>query len=246
MPRCRILLDVPRSGQWNMALDEVLLDRAATERRAHLRIYSWSEPTLSLGFFQAIDRREAHGPSIHCPLVRRPSGGGAILHDREITYALAVPGAWHPSQRRELYSRVHQSLAELLVGLGAAATVYAGAALGETASEPFLCFQRRTAGDVVIGGCKVIGSAQRRGKGSLLQHGSILLGRSEFAPELPGIDDLAPLRLGREECVRRTLHGILRAIDSEPDYEALTLEELADCGKLVERKHARAERRERR
>src|SRR5581483_3820230 len=115
MGDCRVVFDAPRSGAWNMAIDEVLLERAAAQARPQLRIYAWEEPTVSLGYFQRIGERESHPPSRACPLVRRPSGGGAIVHDREITYALAIPGPWRANEQRELCRRVHQGLAELLV-----------------------------------------------------------------------------------------------------------------------------------
>ncbi|HEY1784986.1 MAG TPA: lipoate--protein ligase family protein, partial [Pirellulales bacterium] len=85
---CRLLVDAPASGAWNMAVDEALVDDAAERGTCWLRFYGWSEPTLSLGYFQGHAERLVHRPSRHCPLVRRASGGGAILHDAEITYCL--------------------------------------------------------------------------------------------------------------------------------------------------------------
>src|SRR5687767_13677741 len=90
MPTLRLLIDPPASGAWNMAVDEALLASAAAGV-ATLRFYTWSQPTLSLGYFQHAHQRDAHAASRSCPLVRRASGGGAILHDRELTYSLAVP-----------------------------------------------------------------------------------------------------------------------------------------------------------
>jgi lipoate-protein ligase A len=224
-----------------MALDEMLLIRAAQEGRAHLRIYSWSEPTVSLGYFQRIDQREGHVPSRRCRLVRRPSGGGAIVHDRELTYALAVPGPWGATRQRALYRQVHEALAESLGRLGAEATIAPPSAVSEVVSEPFLCFQRRTEGDVLLQGCKVIGSAQRRGKGAVVQHGSILLKTSEFAPELPGIEDLSTVCLPRDEWVSCIVGCVLRALNFEPDFKPLSEPERAATETLVEQKHGRQE-----
>lgn len=229
-----------------MAVDDVLLERAATEDRAQLRIYRWTEPTVSLGYFQGFAERETHPPSVCCPIVRRPTGGGAIVHDLEITYALALPGAWHPIERRGLYHQVHASLAEILRRLDLGASVYAGGRQCANAREAFLCFQRREPGDVVLGDCKVIGSAQRRGKRALLQHGSILIKKSAFAPELAGIEDLSPVRLADEEWVTLALSGLLRAIDSEAAYEPLSDEEERAASELVSRKHGRVEWHQRR
>lgn len=241
MPLCRTLLDTPRCGVWNMAIDEVLLERAAAEDRAHLRIYRWAEPTVSLGYFQGVAERDAHPPSGCCPIVRRPTGGGAIVHDLEITYALALPGAWPPSQRRQLYRAVHASLAEVLRDLGLAVSVYAGSRERPSAADAFLCFQRRQAGDVVVGKCKIIGSAQRRGNQALLQHGSILVKKSAFAPELPGIEDLSAAHLTDEEWITLALKGLLRAIDCEAGDGPLSEDEEAAARDLVKRKHGRVE-----
>src|SRR5688500_20216584 len=94
----RLLLDVPAPGAWNMAVDEALLESAALENRCTLRFYRWSEPTLSLGYFQRYEDRRQHAASLSCACVRRASGGGAILHDHELTYSLAVPPT-HPLAR---------------------------------------------------------------------------------------------------------------------------------------------------
>ena len=90
---CRLFIDPPAPGSWNMALDETLLESAADGGESSLRFYGWSQPTLSLGYFQPYDDRCQHAASRNCPAVRRASGGGAILHDREITYSFALPRA---------------------------------------------------------------------------------------------------------------------------------------------------------
>src|SRR4051812_36941289 len=90
---CRVLFDPPAEGAWNMAVDEALGEAAAETKIATLRFYGWSRPTLSLGYFQKHDERVAHVGSAGCELVRRASGGGAIVHDRELTYSLALPCA---------------------------------------------------------------------------------------------------------------------------------------------------------
>jgi len=224
-----------------MAIDEVLLERAAAQARPQLRIYAWEEPTVSLGYFQRIGERESHPPSRACPLVRRPSGGGAIVHDREITYALAIPGPWRANEQRELCRRVHQGLAELLVRLGAAAAICPKPAANDAEREPFLCFQRKMEGDVVIGQCKVVGSAQRRGKQAVMQHGSILLAASPAAPELLGVEDLSPARLSRPEWALYVQETVLQAIDLEPHQTPLDQAECAAARTVVDQKYGRDE-----
>jgi lipoate-protein ligase A len=198
MPTLRLLIDPPAAGAWNMAVDEALLASAAAGV-ATLRFYTWSEPTLSLGYCQPARQREAHAASRSCPLVRRASGGGAILHDRELTYSLAVPLRQRfGAQAGELYQIAHHTLVQSLRALRVVAHVHDPAA-GEAAATEFLCFQRRTRGDVLCGPAKIAGSAQRRSRGAILQHGSVLLGSSPCAPELPGIEQLSGVRVTAEQ-----------------------------------------------
>src|SRR3954447_24341632 len=88
---CRLIIDPRAPGPHNMAVDEALLIDAAEHNTAALRFYSWNEPTLSLGYFQNYADRHQHAASLACAVVRRQPGGGAILHDRELTYSLALP-----------------------------------------------------------------------------------------------------------------------------------------------------------
>lgn len=185
-----------------MAVDESLLASAGRAGQGGcLRFYRWSSPTLSLGYFQRHADRQLHPSSLNCPLVRRATGGGAIVHDVELTYSLTLPVHDRVStELRLLYDTMHSALITELATWGVTAERCSGNC-GDGRSEPFLCFQRRCCGDVLVAGAKVAGSAQRRHRGALLQHGSILLGRSVAAPELPGIRDLCnicidPVELG--------------------------------------------------
>ena len=173
-----------------MAVDEVLLEWAAESGGCWWRFYRWREPTLSLGYFQTLEDRKRHAASRHCVVVRGASGGGAIVHDAEVTYSLAV-AAGHPlaKGRAQLYRTVHATLVDVLAGFGIEASLWAGAGAGGE-DRPFLCFQRRAVGDVVCGAAKIAGSAQRRMRGAVLQHGSVLLERSDAAPELAALADL--------------------------------------------------------
>jgi len=193
--RATLLIEGARPGALQMAIDEVLLDDAAAQGNCWLRFYQWSEPTVSLGYFQAYADRAHHPASQACAVVRRQTGGGAIVHDRELTYCLAVPVA-HPlaADATRLYDAVHQALIEVLAAEGITAKL-CGDQAASAEGAPFLCFQRRSAQDVVIGAvkigaAKICGSAQRRRRGAILQHGSLVLAASAAAPELPGIEEL--------------------------------------------------------
>jgi lipoate-protein ligase A len=172
----------------NMAIDEVLLESAIRAGTATLRIYRWNEPTVSLGYFQPHDDPIIGQRFEGLPVVRRLSGGGAILHDHETTYSVVYPpGHDFGDNPSRLYDAVHASVVQLLNSMGVPARLR-GAPL---ADHPFLCFGRGDARDVVVGASKVMGSAQRRRSGGVLQHGALLLRRSPWAEEFAGLSDLA-------------------------------------------------------
>jgi lipoate-protein ligase A len=218
MPKARLIVDPPAAGSWNMAVDEALLESAANSGEITLRFYQWSPATLSLGYFQNHADRQSHLPSLNCPLVRRSTGGGAIVHDHELTYSLIVPlSSRFGDAAAALYDAMHRSFIKTLAHWGITARLYApprqsGEFRGQQA-QPFLCFQRRAAGDVIIDDQKVVGSAQRRHRGSVLQHGSVLLRQTAAAPELPGICDLTGNQIAPEELQIRWLREILASLD---------------------------------
>jgi lipoate-protein ligase A len=188
---CRLLPLGTHAGAWNMAADEALL-HSAIEGQATLRFYGWSEPTVSLGYFQRADERLQYPLLKYLPWLRRPSGGGALVHDRELTYALAIPAAapWtgmvaNPAAWiKFMHAIIARALQVLQVRTSSPTPKCAGAG-------QFLCFTCLTEPDILLGGKKIVGSAQRRHRGALLQHGGILLARSRFTPELSGILELA-------------------------------------------------------
>jgi lipoate-protein ligase A len=203
-----------------MGLDEALLEGVAKDpSRGYFRTYEWTTPTLSLGYFQHRDHADADPRWRGAPIVRRLTGGGAIWHDRELTYAIALPDT-HPLAARtaSLYRAVHAAIADCLgrFGVNVRRRGEAEAASG-TRVRPFLCFADRDADDLVVGVAKVVGSAQRRRRGVLLQHGSILLARSTSTPELPGVNDLAGLSLAADECSALLKTSVPEALGLVPD-----------------------------
>jgi lipoate-protein ligase A len=219
----RLLVDPPQDGAWNMAVDDLLLESAAESGIPSLRFYGWAEPTLSLGYFQAYADRFTHQASRQSALIRRSSGGGAILHDRELTYSLAMP--WRQGLAGDsawLYTAAHEALIETLAGLGIAAVQSGPAPTPPDREQPFLCFLRRSPVDVLVGGSKVCGSAQRRRRGAILQHGSLILGRSPAAPELPGLADLGPVCVTTERLISAWSQALsfrlgLQFVDAPPE-----------------------------
>lgn len=198
------LNDIPRSGVENMALDQRLLEVAAAEQCVLLRVYRWSEPTLSLGYFQPYVQRLTHSHSGELPVVRRATGGGAIVHHYDWTYCFAVPerlsindvsppSGVNVGASKPLYDCVHDGVIQWLGTQGIAAHKWTNDCVVDSPSPSvakqhrFLCFERRSCGDIVVDDHKVMGSAQRRGRGALLQHGSLLLATSPYAPSLQGL-----------------------------------------------------------
>ncbi|MBA4062296.1 MAG: lipoate--protein ligase family protein [Isosphaera sp.] len=186
-PRLRLLPLAAADGPTNMAADEALLG-AADRGAASFRFYTWSEPTLSLGYFQPSAGRD-HPPLAALPWVRRPTGGAGIVHHHELTYCFALPAEAARASADSWVCRFHRLVRAALADRGVASRLVV---CGEEQKlGDVLCFLHHTPGDLAVGGSKIAGSAQRKFRGALLQHGSILLRRSLSAPELPGVCDLA-------------------------------------------------------
>ena len=170
-----LLLTPPLRGAENMALDEALLERARRTGEAVFRVYSWAAPTLSFGRNQTAlgiyepTRAANHGVGI----VRRLTGGRALLHHREVTYSVSAPLALGASLR-ESYGRINRLLVDGLRRLGVAVEV-AVPREREVAPTAAPCFERPASGELVVDGRKLVGSAQWRDEGAMLQHGSILV-----------------------------------------------------------------------
>jgi lipoate-protein ligase A len=162
-----------RPGWQNMAIDQAMLDRAGAGER-WLRLYRWAPHCLSFGRHEPALRRYDRPKigELGLDVVRRPTGGRAVWHAEELTYALAVPGD-ALGGLRQAYEEIHRMVLGALRLLGAGAEIApARRARGLDAGS---CFASPAGGEIVIGGRKVVGSAQLREGAGLLQHGSILL-----------------------------------------------------------------------
>lgn len=176
----RWLVDPPAHGVTNMAHDEAIL-RAVERSDAPptLRFYAWSPATISLGYFQPYADYEALPPPAgDLAVVRRQTGGGAILHDLELTYSLTLR-LDHPLLGQAgptgLYDHVHDVFAELLSSHGVPVTRGPARPSGCSHRGPFFCFERHSRFDLLADGRKIMGSAQRRTRAAILQHGSLIL-----------------------------------------------------------------------
>ncbi|MFH1922528.1 MAG: hypothetical protein ABIP48_21920, partial [Planctomycetota bacterium] len=238
---CRLLIDPPAPGAWNMAVDEVLMEWSAAMGGCALRFYRWREPTLSLGYFQEYEDRKRHAASLDCAVVRRTSGGGAILHDAELTYSFTLPRKGHLAlDRLALYEVAHITLIEVLAERGIAASLCRGPGESTPSRQPFLCFERRAPGDVLVGQAKIAGSAQRGSPGAVLQHGSVLLKRSPAAPELEGLVDLTQTPIEAEYLVDAWQSKLGRRLGLTWHDGPLSGPEQRRAGELVEAKFGAA------
>jgi len=195
LPQLRVIIETePCSGEWNMAVDEALLETAISTGQATLRWYRWEQPSVSLGYFQKFDELATDPMMSQLPVVRRLTGGGAILHDNEWTYSVVLPANQRLfDQPPQLYDIIHGAVVAGLNDLGVPVS-FRGTTL-KRSDEPLLCFQRQDSHDVTLHGRKVLGSAQRRRRGAILQHGSLLIVASRLAKEVPGLTDLCRITL---------------------------------------------------
>jgi lipoate-protein ligase A len=156
-----------------MAIDLALLDRAELAQ-GWVRLYTWNPHCLSFGRHEPAARRydSTRIQELGLDTVRRPTGGRAVWHAHELTYAIAAPHQWFGSLRAA-YAAIHSMLAGALEALGVPATL---ALHGRTAPlDHGPCFAHSVGGEVLVSQRKVIGSAQLRRETAMLQHGSIIL-----------------------------------------------------------------------
>jgi lipoate-protein ligase A len=207
----RCLVSEPGEGPHNMAVDEALLESVRAGGPPVLRLYRWSPACLSLGRNQAAcgvflaDRARSLGIGI----VRRPTGGLAVLHDRELTYAVVAPTGLFGGPRAS-YLRIHHALLGALERMGVQAAIAtgrlpAGATKRARDSQSHPCFAEHAHGEIIARGRKLVGSAQRAERAALLQHGSLLLDGDQA-----GI-------------------SALQRVAADPDDGAISLRELLGC-----------------
>lgn len=223
-----------------MARDTGLMDRARVTGEAVFSVYSWARPTLSLGRNQAAAGRydlDAIGER-GIDVVRRPTGGRALLHRREVTYSVTSP-IDDADSLRESYERINRILLDGLARVGVNAREARG---GPRTPEPgeLPCFAAPAEGELTANGSKLVGSAQFREDGALLQHGSILIAddqpiiaallkerRSDLSP--PPAATLSDA-LGREPSFDEVAGALFDAVTSLEDDQATELEEAETAG----------------
>lgn len=219
-----------------MARDSALQARAARTGETVFSIYSWTRPTLSFGRHQPAaglyDIEKIRSANVD--VVRRPTGGRAILHDREVTYSVTSPVKDAPPLR-ETYSRINRLLLDGLARLGVDAEL---ASITERARTPSVrpCFETPADGELIARGSKLVGSAQWRDEGALLQHGSILVDDDQtslpsFAADTLSTGDSVPppatlhALMARVPEIAEVASAMFDAVRSLEDEEATEMSE---------------------
>lgn len=225
--RWRFLDSGALDGAEQMSLDAGLMDRARNTGESHLRVYGWSRPTLSFGRHESVRGRFSPDALERQDVgaVRRPTGGRVLMHHREVTYSVTAP-APDGERLKESYRRINTVLMAALARLGVRVSEAPAAAARRPGGAA--CFAEPSAGELVVDGRKLVGSAQVRERGALLQHGSILIDDDQsriaalaLLPLIPAAP-AATLRaaLGRSPAYAEVCDALLGALtDSagEPD-----------------------------
>ncbi|PTQ54686.1 MAG: Lipoate-protein ligase A [Hydrogenibacillus schlegelii] len=263
----RLVVTDDRDPAFHMSLDEAMVELVRTGRvPPTLRLYTWRPRSLSLGMNQAV--REAVDleavKALGVGLVRRPSGGRTVFHDREVTYSIVVPenDPRIPEGVMDAFRRLTEGLVAAFHALGLrTAELQTPEAAAPKSGSP-VCFESPGAYELVIGGKKAAGSAQARLGGVLLQHGSVPLSydeaamfrlfyfpneaareqaRERFRRTATAIEAELGRPVGVEALKAALVEGFSRALGIRFVPEPLTPEETALAERLVREKYGRPE-----
>jgi len=214
----RLILSPPLDGAANMALDEAIMTQEAAPT---LRLYSWAHPAVSMGFFQKTDAHlTAECEKKGVDLVKRPTGGRAVFHDREITYSVCSSYDKFPLPHtlKGVYSTLAGWLANFFNKAGIEACLDERKGRHNSYMKRRACFLTSTPYELKASGKKICGSAQKRNRHSFLQHGSILLDMDvKIFSDLMGLDRSQPdiFTTLRNEGCRMSMEGLLEILISE-------------------------------
>lgn len=255
------------SPSFNMALDEALLDwHSEGKIPPVIRFYGWNPATLSIGYFQSVNKEiDLEAVKNHrLGFVRRPTGGRGVLHEHELTYSVIVSEE-HPKMPKtvtEAYRVISEGILKGFRNLGLEAYF----AVPHTAEErnalknprSAVCFDAPSWYELVVEGRKVAGSAQTRQKGVILQHGSILLDLDEdklfslfkypnervkermkkaFKSKAVAINDISPRRFTLSEAKKAFYQGFAEGLNIDLEPYILSEDELIYVSKIAKEKY---------
>ncbi len=258
----RLYISPPTTGAWNMAVDESILEHTACgDSLPTLRLHNWKPPCLSLGRSQPYSDVDVNALKTNgWDLVRRITGGRAILHTDELTYSIIVPKEnLHVSGTLlESYQHLAQGLLTALESLDVNAKMNKKKKAQNTQNNP-VCFETPSAYEITAGGKKLIGSAQARQKGSVLQHGSLpLTGNLARVTEALSFPDAKFRQIAAEKLLERAstlksalgqeiawdtvsksfIHAFETVLDIQLKRDELSLSEIIRVAELIQNKYA--------
>lgn len=222
----RFIVDTPQSAAFNMAADQFLLDQCLNSSTVYVRFYLWAKPTITLGYMQkpadVLDLRRIEEDKISW--IKRPTGGRAVLHDKDLTYSCIFPNnlAAMGSTVKESYRIITECLLNGLLSLGIPCQAH-------DSYEDFLnlkrevklpCFLAPNRDEIMVDGKKLVGSAQRRSTKGVLQHGSIPFS-TDFR-KLPLYLNVSETEREKHQILLRSKSIGLQEINRSIDHETLT------------------------
>ncbi len=235
----RVIIDPPQAGPVNMATDEAILQAVqARQSPPTLRFYQWDPPTISLGYFQQYEEVGRQDEAVRqLAVVRRQTGGGAILHDDELTYSLVLPLDMTSefSGIESLYRLVHDAYQAALLQLAISVDYRGGQSNGNTQRGPFFCFARLHSMDLIFEDCKLLGSAQRRLKQAVLQHGSLMLGRRFVQQPAAALKTATNGTFDLDELITIVMQIIAAQLQLTPEHGKLAPHESRAMMPLIEK-----------
>jgi len=232
----RVIRHEPLPAARNMAIDEALLASAATPT---LRLYGWSPHAVSLGYFQRSADFADLPPGT--PIVRRLTGGGAIHHGDELTFALAIDARWLPRDIAASYRLLHGAVIDALAAVGVASHLVEGQPPSARPEQRW-CFAGPTRDDIATSGGKLLGSAQRRvhaPRERVLHHGSLVLQRPALTPFVAAVADSMPVAAAlRQRLGDEVVDRLAAVLGLQPVAGALTADERSLAADLEARRYA--------
>lgn len=195
MDHWRLILEGRNSASYNMAADAFLLEQADQgDVPPAVRIYGWDRPSITIGYHQQLERAVDTAFLGTTPVVRRITGGRALLHDdNELTYAVAGNFVRHPAlglSLRDSYHIISCAIVAFYNSLGWPARISQRdrpISIGGSADRQIGCFASISRFEITLGDRKIAAGSQRRTKAAYLQHGSIKVGASPHHPAIAGL-----------------------------------------------------------
>jgi lipoyl(octanoyl) transferase len=241
----RLLIDDPQDGSWNMAVDEAILhQRKSGASLSTLRVYSWQRRTISLGYFQRLDTALADLCSQNgIDLIRRPTGGGFVLHDQEVTFSVVFSRQDLRFQRQaiEYFRVIATCIRKALLSLGVPVNLAENVFTGK--DNHFFCFNNPTKYDLLVAGKKVCGSAQRRYRDIILQQGSLILrtpGDPIFWQQAAGLEEVLQQKISLAEICDAFQKSFAAELQLNFIPGSLTAAELIQARQLAAEKYTQA------